>query len=178
MPAAPAFAEEELTAFDAGNAGHVRGFVAKLSGAAVGVGEVEAAWSRMALPYLLMNWLRQPHGEEAIIDQLAELPERRGVDREALRREIEAALMVGPCIDSSNPVRLRPRVHRFLRGLAHFWRCTNPVCGKLVGEGVDECDDCRAHAASGSVPNMWAGTSSWPRRARTSAGPLARPALG
>ena len=30
----------------------------------------------------------------------------------------------GPCIADSSAVKLRPRVHRFLRGLAHFWRCT------------------------------------------------------
>ena len=96
----------------------------------------------MALPYLLMEWLRQPSSEEDIMDRLGERPERAGVDRETLRHEIEAALLVGPCIDDSSAVRLRPRVHRFLRGLAKFWRCTNPECAKLVGQDIDECDDC------------------------------------
>jgi ATP-dependent helicase YprA (DUF1998 family) len=144
LHAPPGITEDEIAAFTASNSGHVRALVAKLSGEAVGQDQVTSVWSKMALPYLLMNWLRQPRSEEEIIDELSARPERQGVEREALRCEIEAALMVGPCIDSSSVVRLRPRVHRFLRGLARFWRCTNPDCGKLVGEGVDECDQCQS----------------------------------
>ena len=54
--------------------------------------------------------------------------------------------MVGPCLDQSHPLRLRPRVHRFLRGLARFWRCINPGCGKLLDSGVATCDVCGAKA--------------------------------
>jgi ATP-dependent helicase YprA (DUF1998 family) len=144
LPPPPAISDDELAAFNAGNPGHVRAFVAKLSGETVSEERVTAVWSKMALPYLLLNWLSQPRSEEAIIDALSQRPERQGVGRDELRNEIEAALMVGPCIDASSPVRLRPRVHRFLRGLARFWRCTNPDCGKLVAEGVDECDECQA----------------------------------
>ena len=67
-----------------------------------------------------MHWLRQPRSEEAIIDELASRPERAGVEREMLRRELEAALLVGPCMPDDNQLKLRPRVHRFLRGLARF----------------------------------------------------------
>ncbi len=144
LPPPPTISEEELAAFDAGNQDQVRRLVAKLSGKNVGDGEVSAAWSEAALPYLLMNWLRQPRSEEEIVDCLGALPERQGVERTVLRREVEAALLVGPAIDQSSAVRLRPRVHRFLRGLARFWRCTNPDCGKLVGEGVDECEGCQS----------------------------------
>src|SRR5262249_35759411 len=42
------------------------------------------------------------------------------------------------------PLRLRPRIHRFLRGLARFWRCTNPTCGQLLDEGIETCDQCGA----------------------------------
>lgn len=144
LPAPPSISEDEIAAFNANNLSHVRALVSKLSGEAVSDDTVTAVWSKMALPYLLMNWLRQPRSEEEIIDELSARPERQGVTRNALRCEIEAALMVGPCIDSSSTVHLRPRVHRFLRGLAKFWRCTNPDCGKLVGEGVDECDECQS----------------------------------
>lgn len=144
LPSPPVIAEDEIGAFSASDPNQVRQLVAKLSGEVVEKDQTSAVWSKMALPYLLMNWLRQPRSEEDIIDEMAARPERQGVDRAALRREIEAALLVGPCIESSNTVKLRPRVHRFLRGLARFWRCTNPDCGKLVGEGVDECDECQS----------------------------------
>jgi ATP-dependent helicase YprA (DUF1998 family) len=144
LPAPPSIAEEEIASFNANDGSQLQLMVSKLSGVAVNRDNLTAVWSKMGLPYLLMNWLRQPRSEEAIIDELSHRPERQGVARDSLRREIEAALMVGPFIDSSSPVRLRPRVHRFLRGLARFWRCTNPVCGKLVGEGVDECDACKS----------------------------------
>jgi ATP-dependent helicase YprA (DUF1998 family) len=157
LPSPPTFTEEDLTAFSAQNLEHICDFVAKLSGETVTDGQINAVWSRMALPYLLMDWLRQPRSEEDIIDQLATRPEREGVDRELLRREIEAALLVGPCIDSGSVVRLRPRVHRFLRGLARFWRCTHPDCGKLVGEGVDECDEC----GSRTLPLAMCRTCGW-----------------
>lgn len=29
----------------------------------------------------------------------------------------------------------------FLRGLAYFWRCMDPDCGKLLGENIEECDE-------------------------------------
>lgn len=142
LPTTPEFTEEELAAFDAHDTQQISNFVSKLSGTAVTNGDAAKVWSGMALPYLLMEWLRQPSSEEDIMDRLGERPERAGVDRETLRHEVEAALLVGPCIDDSSAVRLRPRVHRFLRGLAKFWRCTNPECGKLVGQDIDECDDC------------------------------------
>ncbi len=131
--------------------------VAKLSGKAITDRQVDEVWSQMAIPYLLMEWLRQPQSEDDIIAQLAARPEREGADRAALRHEIEAALLVGPCIDDKGTVRLRPRVHRFLRGLARFWRCTNPGCGKLVGEGVDECDEC----GSRTLPLALCRTCGW-----------------
>jgi ribosomal protein L32 len=37
-------------------------------------------------------------------------------------------------------------VHRFLRGIARFWRCINPGCGKLLDSGVATCDVCGAKA--------------------------------
>ena len=54
-------------------------------------------------------------------------------------------------------VKIRPRVHRFLRGLARFWRCTNASCGKLLGEGIGECDQC----GSKSLPLALCRTCGW-----------------
>ncbi|MCK4342954.1 MAG: hypothetical protein KAY37_14670 [Phycisphaerae bacterium] len=109
-------------------------------------GKIEEVWDRAALPCLLMQWLHDPISEDEIVRLLAERPERFGVSEDGLRREIEAALLLGPCIPETSAVKLRPRVHRFLRGLAHFWRCTNPDCGKLLGENIEECDECESRA--------------------------------
>ena len=116
-----------------------------------------ALWDRAALPYLMMDWLRHPRSEEEVLQLLGERPERQGVDPEALRRELEAALLVGPCLPDGGFVKIRPRVHRFLRGLARFWRCTNPSCGKLLGEGIGECDQC----GSKSLPLALCRTCGW-----------------
>lgn len=142
LPGLPDIGDEELKAFEAYNKDRIARLVGKLAGRPIGSEAISEAWSSTTLPYLLLDWLRQPRSEEDIIDQLAARPEREGAERVALRREVEAALIVGPSIDGTSPVKLRPRVHRMLRGLARFSRCTNPDCGKLVGEGIDECDAC------------------------------------
>jgi very-short-patch-repair endonuclease len=107
---------------------------------------IEECWERNALAYLLLRWLKDPRPVSAVVDELAAMPEREGVQRDALEREVQAALLVGPSLDRSNPLRLRPKVHRFLRGLARFWRCINPSCGKLLDSGVATCDVCGAKA--------------------------------
>jgi ATP-dependent helicase YprA (DUF1998 family) len=143
LPAAPTITEDELTAFDVDDLKMTAALVRKLAGARPeSATPIRDIWERTALPYLLMDWLRQPRSEAEIVRRLGALPERAGVAPDALRREIGAALLVGPCLPDDSPVKLRPRVHRFLRGLARFWRCTNPLCGKLLGEGIDECDAC------------------------------------
>ena len=109
-------------------------------------GTVEECWERSSLPYLLQGWLKEPRPISAIVKELAATSERQGVSPEALNREVQAALMVGPCLDQEHALRLRPRVHRFLKGLARFWRCMNPVCGKLLDVGVASCDACGAKA--------------------------------
>jgi len=158
LPLPPAITEGELAEFDANDPAEIEAMVHKLGGAGSHAQQTASEmWSAMALPYLLMEWLRQPRSEEEIIGELAARPERAGVDREALRREIEAALLVGPCMPDNNPVKLRPRVHRFLRGLARFYRCTNPDCGKLLGEGIDTCDECGCR----SLPLALCRTCGW-----------------
>ncbi len=107
-------------------------------------GSPEECWESSLLPYLLMRWFQQPAPISAAVARLAERPERRGVPEAAVRREIEAALLLGPCLPDHHPLRLRPRIHQFMRGLARFWRCTNPDCGRLAGEGEQECPRCGA----------------------------------
>ena len=138
LPPTPKLRQDDLTDFDALLlARQLTGF----DGATV-----EECWERSALGYLLLDWLKDPRPISAVVEELAERPERAGVPRDALDREVQAALMVGPCLDQGHPLRLRPRVHRFLRGLARFWRCINPACGKLLDSGVATCDVCGAKA--------------------------------
>lgn len=145
LPAAPEIPAEELASFDPQNQASVMSLARRLAGAPEGDQRgLEELWSGMKLPYLLLHWLHRPLSVEVVAARLAAEPERAGVPLEALRREIEATLLLGPCLPESNPLRLRPRVHRFLRGLARFWRCTNPDCGRLVHDGVESCLTCGA----------------------------------
>jgi superfamily II DNA/RNA helicase/very-short-patch-repair endonuclease len=137
---APGIAPEDLTSFNPDDQEDVLALARKLTGQQHST--LEACWESSALPYLLLDWLKEPLPLSAIMERLATRPERAGVPADALAREVQAALLVGPCLAKDDPLRLRPRVHRFLRGLARFWRCTNPECGKLLDSGVDVCDAC------------------------------------
>jgi hypothetical protein len=121
------------------------------------VGTLEECWEGTLLPYLLLRWFQRPAPVSAAAAWLAERPERNGVSSDALLREIEAALLVGPCLPESHPLRLRPRIHQFMRGLARFWRCTNPDCGRLLGEGEEECPKC----GSRTLPLALCRTCGW-----------------
>ena len=158
LPPPPNIAGTELNSFNQDDPKQLAILVRKLVGAPTESTEPPAAlWDRAALPYLMMDWLQHPRSEEDLLQLLSERPERQGVDPEALRRELEAALLVGPCLPDSGFVKIRPRVHRFLRGLARFWRCTNASCGKLLGEGIGECDQC----GSKSLPLALCRTCGW-----------------
>jgi len=142
LPAPPAITDDELDAVDPSRPETVLALARRLAGCSNGT--LEAIWSELKLPRLLMSWLTRPMSIHDIVEHLRAEPERQGVDEDALRREIEAALLVGPCLNDNHALRLRPKVHRFLRGLARFWRCTNPECGSLVHEGVEACTACGA----------------------------------
>jgi len=158
LPPSPDITAEDLNSFDQDDPEEVAALVRKLAGARPDSPEPHSAiWDRAALPYLMMEWLRHPRSEKEVLQLLSERPERQGVNPEALRRELEAALLVGPCLPDGGLVKIRPCVHRFLRGLARFWRCTNPACGKLLGEEIGECDLC----GSKSLPLALCRTCGW-----------------
>jgi len=174
----PDITEAELHAFDPEDSGHVLVLARKLGGVPPNaLVPLEEAWARTPLPYLVLDWFRRPRSLEEIVDLLGQEEGRRleqqGVTRDGLRREVEAALLVGPCLPDDHPLRLRPRVHRFLRGLARFWRCTDPGCGRLLSEGVETCDRCGARA----LPLALCRTCGWDffmvRAPEDGAGPVA-----
>jgi ATP-dependent helicase YprA (DUF1998 family) len=69
---------------------------------------------------------------------------RAGADEAYLRRELEAYLLLGAKAKRDGQPLIRPKVHVFWRGLQGFYRCTNPECGKLYTEFVDDCRLCRS----------------------------------
>jgi very-short-patch-repair endonuclease len=144
-PPAPDIPRELLDKFGPDDRAAVLGLARLLAGRPEDtISSLGELWSRTPLPYVLTSWLREPLSVDEIVKRLSEEPGRNGVSRDQLMREIEAALLVGPCLPDEHPLRLRPRVHRFLRGLVPFWRCTNPECGRLVGERVERCEACGA----------------------------------
>lgn len=158
LPVPPAITDEEFDSFDPADRASVLTLARKLAGVAVDdERSLEQLWEAMRLPYLLMRWLERPQSVTDITKRLAAEPGREGVPQDELRREVEAALLVGPCLSDNHPLRLRPRVHRFLRGLARFWRCTNPDCGRLMNENVWTCGEC----SSRTLPLAICRTCGW-----------------
>lgn len=79
--------EEDLASFDADDPATIETLVRKLAG--VGTNDHRTAgeiWTTMALPYLLMEWLRQLRSEESLVDELAARPDRVGVQRNSRNR--------------------------------------------------------------------------------------------
>jgi ATP-dependent helicase YprA (DUF1998 family)/very-short-patch-repair endonuclease len=143
LPPPPDISEEELDAFDPSDSRKVLNLTQRLADAPEDTSpSPENLWQATALPYLLLRWLSHPLSLNDILQILSQQPGREDVAQDRLRREVEAALLVGPCLPESHPLRLRPRVHRFLRGLARFWRCTHPDCGRLLDEGIESCNRC------------------------------------
>jgi ATP-dependent helicase YprA (DUF1998 family) len=155
LPPPPNLTPQDLEGFDPDDAERVLTLARKLRGQDLAT--LKACWESSLLPYLLLDWMKEPRPVSWVRDRLAERPERQGVATEHLEREIQAALLVGPCLAPDHPLRLRPRVHRFLRGLARFWRCTNPACGKLLDSGIETCDCC----GSRSLPLALCRTCGW-----------------
>ncbi len=97
---------------------------------------------RYRLLWDLNRWLvGSPLSLGQIVERVQqEIPERRGADGEQVRREVEAALIVGAALPDGVPGALRLRAHRFIRGGWRFHRCVNPSCGRLYPMGEERCD--------------------------------------
>jgi ATP-dependent helicase YprA (DUF1998 family) len=83
---------------------------------------------------------------------LGELPERAGVDNDALTREARALVLLGATArverigESEAEPRFRPRVHQVARSLAGLRRCLNPDCAQLLPPDSTRCPSCDALA--------------------------------
>lgn len=129
-----------IDAPDYRDADAVRRALAQLAGATPETPLAEAA-QRAGVLWKLHELLTQkPLSIEGIVESILDrVPERRGADRAAVRREVEAALVVGAALPDGTPGALRLRTHRFLRGGWRFHRCVDPVCGKVYAKGEEQC---------------------------------------
>jgi hypothetical protein len=83
---------------------------------------------------------RRPMSVTQVVAAIREqIPARTGSDPEAVRREVEMALVVGALLPDGTPGALRLRSHRFIRGGWRFTRCVDPDCGRLYPMGEEQC---------------------------------------
>lgn len=107
------------------------------------------ALARQAAILWTLNGLlaRSPMSVTQIVQVIGDtVPQRAGADPDQVRREVEAALVVGAALPDGTPGALRLRAHRFVRGGWRFTRCVDPACGRLFPMGEDRCQ-C-GHAAA------------------------------
>jgi len=74
------------------------------------------------------------------------IEDRATQPEEAVRREVEAYLLVGSVGDEEHPPRLRPKLHTFFHGVYDVALCLNPDCRALVPQGGMECSRCGSAA--------------------------------
>ena len=97
---------------------------------------------------LLAGWKEPQRRSPPVVKALAQRPERGGVVLLRTGWTGGASGSDGRAVSgskSSSPIAPR-KIHSTLRGLARFWRCINPTCGKLLDSGVATCDACGAKA--------------------------------
>lgn len=135
-PKAPHLGEESIDDLE-----KVREALCELAGQAESTSLAEAA-SCCRILWDLNHWLiYAPLSVSQIVDKVqAEVPERKIIDREQIRKEVESALVIGAALPEGTPGALRLRVHRLIRGGWRFHRSLNPADGKLfpMGEEQDE----------------------------------------
>lgn len=102
---------------------------------------IAEAASRAAVLWWLNGLLaRRPLSLDKITDRcLEDVAARKGSGREAVRAEVEAALLVGAALPDGTPGALRLRTHRFVRGGWKFHRCVDPECGRVHPMGQETC---------------------------------------
>lgn len=89
----------------------------------------------------LEDLLSQPASLNEAVDAVREqVPSRSEAPRDALRREIEAYLVVGSVGSDDDPPRLRPKLHTFFHGVYDVSLCMK--CRSLVPQGGAQCARC------------------------------------
>ncbi|HNU82115.1 MAG TPA: DEAD/DEAH box helicase [Thermoanaerobaculia bacterium] len=151
-PPPPVLDEAALEGFDPADDGTVIALAERLTGQPVPAGgslpqRIAALFAANGLVQLLAGVFAEPHSLGAAVARLREeFADRRALDDETLRREIEAYLLVGSVGDDSDPPCLRPKLHTFFHGVYDVGLCLEPGCRTLVPQGGSECPVCGAAA--------------------------------
>jgi len=152
VPPLPALTDEELGTFDPEDDAAVVAMAERLTGRACPPGgpvaaRVAAVLRGNRMVRALERIFAEPRTVPEAAERLRELvPERAGAGDAALRREIEAYLLVGSVGDDEHPPRLRPKLHTFFHGVYDVGLCLNPDCRTLVPHGGSECPRCGSAA--------------------------------
>jgi superfamily II DNA/RNA helicase/very-short-patch-repair endonuclease len=137
--------DADIDSFDLARQADAAKLAARLTGSN-GNGGGEDALRRFGdsgLARFLRQTLVTPLALDEVVNRLAAEPARAGVPPTELRREVEAALALGPALpEGADP--LLPRVHRFFRGMPPFFRCVDAECGALSTTGGGDCAECGA----------------------------------
>jgi hypothetical protein len=106
-----------------------------------GTAPLEEAIRTCRLLWDLNRWLTgAPMSISGIVTRLRqEIPERREAEENALRHEVETALIAGAALPDGTPGALRLRAHCLIRGGWRFHRCVQPDCGRLYPMGEERC---------------------------------------
>lgn len=167
-PEPPRLDEQALTHFDAADEASLLDLAGRLCSRPVPEGatlsaRLESLFAENALLRLLEEFLVIPRSLAELVAYLRQQPDRRGVEEQALVREITAYLLLGSLALGPQGPRLRPKVHMFFRGLEGFTRCL--VCTHIWETGIELCPSCGGRCLPLEVcrscgQDFWRGISS------------------
>ena len=151
VPEAPPLSEADLRTLEPSKDASIESLAERLLGRPLPTDGTLAARIRAALEgnrvvALLEETFASPAALGKAVERMKELPERSGIEDEALRREIEVYLLIGSVGEEDDPPRLRPKLHTFFHGVYDVALCLDPACRALVSEGGTECLRCGAQA--------------------------------
>lgn len=153
----PAITDEEIAALDCTSEDAVAKLAEHVTGKACPSGvdmtaRLTALLKDNRLVHALEECLHKARDlTETAIAIRENIPERAKAPEDALRREIEAYLILGSIGDEAHPPRLRPKFHLFFHGIYDVWICTNPECRRLLFHGAGECPVCGSQALAAAL---------------------------
>lgn len=151
-PAPPDISDLALESLDPANERAVLALAERLTGRkVVGTGSLPQRIAPLLRDNGIVQCLEavfaQPKSVAQAVAALQEtFPSRAEIEPEALRREIEAYLLVGSIGEEGDPPHLRPKLHTFFHGIYDVALCLNPKCRALVPQGGSECPVCHSVA--------------------------------
>ncbi len=157
VPPLPDLTDQELSGFDPQEDGAVVALAERLTGKTCPPsGRIAERVAAVLRGNRVVRALEEIFAEpRSLLDATGQIrrliPERAEADEAALRREIEAYLLVGSVGDEDFPPRLRPKLHTFFHGVYDVALCLNPECRSLVPHGGSECPRCGSVARPAAI---------------------------